>query len=168
MIDVGTILGGFVSGILGGAVAVEYRHRRNRVQELLSWYERTERLAERVNIAARRCQIDSYQPYGRNTCAGVHSALARHLSEAPPSVDEEVFKEAEKLVMYCQRVKRYNEDRIAIGEDTIQPQMDNAGEQAQETQEVVMRGKENAGWMSKTQEDFSKLYKSVPRVFIKW
>lgn len=57
MIDLSTIvptlLGALISGLIG-LITVEYRHRKESREEVREWYEKTIRLAERIERVDRK------------------------------------------------------------------------------------------------------------------
>ena len=108
------ILGGFVSGVIGGAGAVEFRYRRDKQRELQTWYNRTERLAQRVIRANYDNWTGSKPFFARATCAGVHSELASHVADAPPEVNERPLRLAEQLVSECQLVKMMDRRELKL------------------------------------------------------
>jgi heterodisulfide reductase subunit A-like polyferredoxin len=103
-VEFGTILGGFLSGVLGGAVAVEYRTRREKMDQTKDWYDKTIRLAGRIEQAQSQSYTVEEAQYAESTCAGVLKTLAKHLSDAPNAIDEDIVSEAEELVAKCEFV----------------------------------------------------------------
>lgn len=108
-----TIAGGIGAAIISGLVGVfivEYRYMIDDEAELEAWYTRTIRLSERVVNAEDDVVVGAFHmmeklPYMRNTCAGVHTMMAEHLTEAPSEVDSDIIEKGENLVQGCQLVK---------------------------------------------------------------
>lgn len=147
MVAIESIVGGFLSGVLGGVGAVEYRYRRNAHQELRSWYSRTERLAQRV---CRKNYNDWTGPkplYARATCAGVHSELASHISEAPPSVDEHVLDLSDQLVSECQLVKHVREVDAERDSTEVEARVASAAEVASNLEQMAREEREQIGFV---------------------
>lgn len=122
---VGPVVGAFISGLIGVAT-VEYRNWRQGKEELKGWYDGTIRLAERIE----RAHIDEeyggdHGRYVRGTCAGVHTKLADHVSDAPERIEGDTLDAAEELIADCQRI-------VAIDEGTAASQPDHVMEPMQE------------------------------------
>ncbi|MES3160643.1 MAG: hypothetical protein PPP55_03620 [Halorubrum sp.] len=137
-----TFIGALISGFVGGVVAVEYRHRRDKNNEVRKWYNQTERLAQRV---LRHDYNDWTGPkplYARATCAGVHSELASHLGEAPPPIDEDVLSVADQLVSECQLVKQMRERDAERDTTEIQTRVTEAAEVAERLDQLARENRE--------------------------
>lgn len=126
----GPVVGAFISGLIGVGT-VEYRNWRQGKAELKGWYDGAIRLAERLE----RAHIDkqyggNHGRYVRATCAGVHSKLASHVSEAPESIEEESLKAAEELIADCQRIVAVDERTAGSKPDRVMEPMEEALESA--------------------------------------
>ncbi|MFB6197902.1 MAG: hypothetical protein ABEI52_06495 [Halobacteriaceae archaeon] len=125
----GPVLGAFISGLIGVGT-VEYRNWREGNDELRSWYDQAIRLAERVNRADTEDEYDNDR--GRHvqaTCAGVHSRLATHVSEAPADIEESILNASEALISDCQEVQIL-QDKAATNPELAAKRMDTATDSA--------------------------------------
>lgn len=129
---IGPVTGAIISGLVGVAI-VEYRNWREGVGELKSWYDGAVRLAERIERAHIDEQYGGHHgQYVRATCAGVHTKLANHVSEAPAGIEDEVLAAAEELISDCQRVKAIERTRAGSKPAEVMNQMESALESADE------------------------------------
>lgn len=147
MVAIESIIGGLLSGALGGVGAVEYRYKRNQHTELRSWYSRTERLAQRV---CRKNYEDWSGPkprYARATCAGVHSELASHISDAPPAVDEQVIGLSDQLVSECQLVKQMRKMDAEHNPTEVEARVAEAAEVASQLKKIAAKERKEIGFL---------------------
>lgn len=133
MIDSGqiipTILGGLISGLVG--VGLFYvRSRAEEKAELNAWYQRTIRLAGRIERADKNEYTGMDGWYARSTCAGVLDRLAKHVENSPARVDEDVLDVSEELLVRCQHVIELDEDTVQRDPKSVKKGMEEAAETA--------------------------------------
>ncbi|WP_139042969.1 hypothetical protein [Halorubrum tropicale] len=125
------VISGFLSGILGGFGAVVAKHRLERKRKIVQWYARTERLAGRV---ARLDTADVTGPKAmnsRDTCAGVNSALADHVSQAPSGINDDILHIIDSLILDCRAVKALPRREQKLSRDELKEKLKPAVERAQ-------------------------------------
>ncbi|WP_144427119.1 hypothetical protein [Halolamina pelagica] len=126
----GAIAGGLVSGFLGGAVAVEYRTRRDKCSELNNWYGEVIRYSTQIENAIpedwleylegdmedfdnadvrndRKEQMDS-------ELGELARKLRAHLDNAPADVPSEIVKKMDESARKCEMASE-NRGQVKLG-----------------------------------------------------
>lgn len=140
-----TVLGGAVSGIIG-LLAVGYRNRQRRLEERKQWYNRVERLAQRIQRVNYGSWSGPKPAIARNTCAGVHAELASHVAEAHPSVDESFLGKCESLIAECQKVKMIEgKNYVEISSTEAEKRVNGAAQYAKQIENEASKKRQSVG-----------------------
>lgn len=131
-----TFLGALISGLVGVALFF-IKTRADQRSERKAWYQKTTRLARRVE----RAQKDEYEDmegwYARSTCAGVLTRLARHMENAPSGIDGSVLDASEDLLVECQWVLGLDEGNVKRKPHSVHKRMETAAEKASKLVDAV-------------------------------
>ncbi|MFC4550815.1 MULTISPECIES: hypothetical protein [Halorussus] len=104
-INIGTLLGAFISGLIG-LVVVEYRYFREKHRSVREWYDHTIQYARQGKVArSGDKKTDLWKNHGGEIYGTIYDNLSEHLSEAPEHVDTDVLEAVNEFCITCRYFK---------------------------------------------------------------
>lgn len=143
MVTLVPIMSGLASGFLGGIFTVEIRARREQRLKEKQWYNRTMRMAERINRSNFSGSGVSDALYARNACAGVLGNLSTHITEAPSCVSEKMLEASETLAMRIQTIQGISPHEVHGDPKQVKKSMGPTAEEARRVVEIAREERES-------------------------